>query len=111
MQVSICTKSPYCFLYEKKKWMRLNKDYKYTSFNWIILLLVLLLKSKHSIVSRSLAGCRLFGIPRRRHLRRKWGKPVLVCGSLVMFMLFDNTSFVPELLLLIQVMSAMWIYN
>lgn len=79
--------------------MRLNKDYKDISFNWIILLLVLLHKSKHSIVSRSLGSWRLFGIPRRRHLRRKWGKPILVCASIGMFMLFDSMGFVPELLL------------
>lgn len=57
-----------------------------------ILLLVLLHKSKHSFVSRSLLGWRLFGIPTRRHLRRKWGKPILVCSCLGMFMFFDNLS-------------------
>lgn len=50
----------------KKKWMRLSKDYKVIQFKWIILLLVLFCKSKHGVVSRSLVGCRLAGIPRRK---------------------------------------------
>lgn len=71
------------------------------------MLLVLLHKSKESIVSRSVDGCRLFGIPRRRHLRRKWGD-----DHLGMFLswgvhFFDNMGFVSELLLLTQVMEAM----
>lgn len=50
----------------KKKWMRLSMDYKVIQFKWIILLLVLFCKSKHGVVSRSLVGCRLAGIPRRK---------------------------------------------